>query len=217
MTKNTQFQNKKRKKPLEISNADSLSHLPRAAELSLVDLFESIDRIAQTRYADFCAELLPQLKIAIARCSLSLSQIAAASAVEESVIDRLFSASPEIPDIDQMARISQVTGAQLHLCLISRKEKSRELHCDEQLSKAGQLEAFLRERISDLDVHPIAKQVFVHCGLQAAPGLDGGSIEKAVPQLFRLMRLSMFMRCKLVLSVTLPRDANSQMKFDPAA
>ncbi len=209
--------NDQEKNVLEITNADSLKHLPKAQESSLEELFISIDSAVQKRFIDLCHVLAPQIAHTIDKNNLNLKLLEIDSAVSLEKIEEILEANPRIPDIDETARICSAIGTKLRLSIISKKNPKAVLCCDAHLNKPGKLEFFLRQNIDSLDIHPLAKEVFQRFGLQAAEGLDGGSLEKAVPQLFRLMRLSLFMRCHLALSVVPSDDTQAEAQFLPAA
>ncbi len=199
-----------------ITNADSLEHLPTTKPLSIEELFENIDSAIQLKYPDLCSQIVPQLKIAIAKSKLSIDCLAYKSQVNPSILNALCT-SEQLPDIDQLSRICPNIGLHLKLNLVSRKE-GKKLSCDAYLSNSKALESHLRERLPDLQIHWLANKVFQHCGLEKAPGLDGGDLEDRIPILFRLMRQAMFMRCNLALEVlpTLAKETLASASINAA-
>ncbi len=188
---------KKHKSVIVLKDASSLSHLPKAAPLTIDELLESIDRLTYKRFDALSCELSTAIKAQILHSNISFDELSLSSGCS---IHDIFSLQQQqlIPDLEKLAAICKALGGKLELQLENRNGVM--LDCSQYIHNSKSLELHLHEHISSLALHSLASAVWSRFGLQPVSEIDGGTLEKTHPFLFRLMRIAAFMRCKMTLN-----------------
>ena len=194
---------------ISCENTPALDRLPDTMPSDVASLMLSIDRKVQQMLPELCPSLALDLDEHMVSANSSIVDLSISTDIPVRKIQTFISMQSML-DIDELWALCNELGGELLLSIVSRSGKV--LHCDEHVRNSGRLTAYISRNLDELDVHPLPKMFFQTCGLESVSGLDGGSLERATPCLFRLMRHALFMRCRVIIRVSFPSTCNFSAK-----